>query len=124
MFRTQKLSVSGERKCFSLQAKLEHSFVSEKQNLVSQHMFSMWLNGETSFSGTMFPSLARPLTNLRVSAIFWPALSSDGTYLFPVFLGKTNLIQTALFFPEVLSEFEDKAVYLLVYLLVTSLNSW
>ena len=35
--------------------------------------------------------------------IFWPALSAEDTYLFPVFLGKTNSIETALFFPEVMS---------------------
>ena len=53
---------------------------------------------ETGLSATMFPSLSS-----RCYMIFWPALSAEDTYLFPVFLGKTNSIETALFFPEVMS---------------------
>ena len=40
-------------------------FVSEQQNLFSQHMFPARLNWETFASATMFLNLARPLGSLK-----------------------------------------------------------
>ena len=62
MFRTQNLC-PGSKIVFDSRQK--HFLFSEQQNLFPQHMFTARLNWETFAFATMFPSLARPLGNLR-----------------------------------------------------------